>query len=374
MSTEAPFLNETTTTELITHSSKEPSYNIITTVCGPLNASISEEIAANDLTSRANYCYVLCAVLGFASALFLFYSFFRTYRAGTWNRLDTLLCALSISEFYIVLCSLSSLAHRPQYLQTTNLNCAIFSFFYNVAYFSGQLMLVLMGFVLIFDQDPPSTPLLQTALNKPIVCVGVTTLASLLSSVLLMGLLGISRDPNNVYNIYKVTACRVDPCQASYIYSRTKLVLGFILPNLLLLALLGAGYLVWRRSNSSFLSRLKAFPVFLAVALVTFVCRIVYNGVLMKEVSLRVTDELSPRQEALMSVAEFVLFSGSCASLVLLLLLHGPFRDGLREVLCCHGMGGREANRHIMAPHIEIRDTQDMTTADDQETTTTNDH
>ncbi|XP_036391820.1 uncharacterized protein LOC118782570 [Megalops cyprinoides] len=357
MSTDAPYLNETvnaTTTELITH----PTYNLIT-------ADSIAKIAANDLTSRANYCYALCAVLGFASGLFLFYSFFRTYRAGTWNRLDTLLCAFSISEFYIVLCSLSSLAHRPQYLQTTNLNCAVFSFFYNVAYFSGQLTLVLMGFVLIFDQDPPSTPLLQMALNKPIVCVSVTSLASLLSSVLLTGLLGTSKDPHNV------TTCRVDPCQAEHGYSTTKLVLGFILPNLLLLVLLGAGCLVWRRSNSSFLSRLKAFPVFLAVTLVTFVCRIFYNGVLMKRVSLR---SLSPGQEALMSVAEFVLFSGSCASLVLLLLLHGPFRDGLREVLCCHGMGGREANRHIMAPHIEIRDTQEMTTADDQETTTTNDH
>ncbi|KAJ8399811.1 hypothetical protein AAFF_G00405410 [Aldrovandia affinis] len=316
------------------------------------------EITANDVISRANYCYMFCAVLGFASGVFLFCSFCKSFRARrNWIWLDSLLCALTISEFIILLCSISSLAHRPHFLKTTNLNCTLLSFLFNVAFFSGQLLLVLMGFFLTFDQDPPSLPLLQRARDSPVVCVALTTTVSLLSSMLLAGLLGARQSP------YEQAHCRLDPCQYGDGYEITKLLLGFVLPNLLLLALLAAGAIIGRGPSGSFLSRLKAFPVFLAVVLVTFVCRLFYSGMLAKRVGLPCREGLSsplrPGQEALMSVAEFVLFSGSCASLVLVLLLHGPCRESLRSTArhlsdCCRGVGGREANRHIMAPRIEI--------------------
>ncbi|KAJ8364136.1 hypothetical protein SKAU_G00129670 [Synaphobranchus kaupii] len=316
--------------------------------------SIEEIIAANDVASRANYCYMFCAVLGLASGLFLFYSFSKSYRARrNWTWLDSLLCGLSVSEFIILLCSLSSLAHRPDCLKTTNLNCTLLSFLFNVAFFSGQLLLVLMGFFLTFDQDPPRSPLLQRARDRPAACVALTTALSLLSSALLAGLLGARQRPHDVAD------CRLDPRQDGDGYEATKLLLGFILPNLLLLALLAAGCAVWGRSNGGFLSRLKAFPAFLAVALVTFVCRFFYSCVLMKRVGL----PPRPGQEALLTVAEFVLFSGSCASLVLVLLLHAPCRESLQTAArhlgdCCRRVGSRDTNRHIMVPRIEITDTE----------------
>ncbi|KAJ8245772.1 hypothetical protein GJAV_G00260150, partial [Gymnothorax javanicus] len=248
--------------------------------------NISETTAANDLTSTANYCYLFCAVLGFASGLYLFYSFSRSYRARrNWTWLDSLLCALSVSEFIILLCSLSSLAHRPGCLRTTDLNCTLLSFLFNTALFSGQYLLVLMGFFLTFDQDPPRSPLLQRARNRPAVCVALTAALSLLFSALLAGLLGSQQwlDDN--------TNCRLDPWQDADGYKATKLVLGFVLPNLLLLALLGAGCVVWGKSNGGFLSRLKAFPVFLSVTLLTFVCRMFYSSMLMKRA------ELSPSRQ-----------------------------------------------------------------------------
>ncbi|XP_064178428.1 uncharacterized protein LOC135248114 [Anguilla rostrata] len=318
------------------------------TACNPAS-TIDSIIHANDVVSRANYCYMFCAVLGFASGLFLFYSFFKSYRARrNWTWLDSFLCALSVSEFVILLCSLSSLAHRPNYLSTSNLNCTLLSFLFNGAFFSGQLLLVLMGFFLTFDRDPPSSALLQRARDTPAACVALTAALSLLCSALLAGLLGAGQKP------YEVGCCRLDP--RWYGYKATKLLLGFVLPNLLLLALLAAGCVLWGRpgggGSGSFLSRLKAFPAFLAVALVTFVCRLFYSGVLMKL-----------EGEPLMSVAEFVLFLGSCGSLVLVLLLHGPCRESLQAAArrlgdCCRSVGARDTNRHIMAPRIEITDTE----------------
>lgn len=293
------------------------------------------------------------AVLGFASGLFLFYSFSKSYRARrNWTWLDSLLCALTVSEFIILLCSFSSLAHRPDLLKTTNLNCTLLSFLFNVAFFSGQLLLVLMAFFLTFDQDPPSWPLLQKARDVPAVCVALTTALSVLSSALLAGLVGARQTPS------AIATCRLDPCQDGDGYEATKLVLGFVLPNLLLLGLLAAGCVVWGKSSGGFLSRVKACPAFLAVALVTVVCRLFYSSVLVRRVGLHPR----PSHEALMSVAEFVLFTGSAGSLVLVLLLHGPCRESLHTAArrlsdCCHSVGSRDTNRHIMAPHIEITDT-----------------
>ncbi|KAJ8284159.1 hypothetical protein COCON_G00030090 [Conger conger] len=356
MATEGPFRNASNATAPAP--TEHLSSSVLSTAASRIQSSttnITEIIAANDVASRANYCYMFCAVLGFASGLFLFYSFIKSYRARrNWTWLDSLLCALSVSEFIILLCSLSSLAHRPDLLRTTNLNCTLLSFLFNAAFFSGQLLLVLMGFFLTFDQDPPSRPLLQKARDAPAVCVALTTVLSLLSAAVLAGLLGARQSLN------QTSDCRLDPRLDGGGYKATKLLLGFILPNLLLLALLAAGCVIWGKSSGGFLSRLKAFPVFLAVALVTFICRFFYSSVLMK----RVGRPPRPSQEALMSVAEFVLFSGSCGSLVLVLLLHGPCRESLQNAArrlgeCCRSVGGRDTNRHIMAPRIEITDTQE---------------
>ncbi|KAM9560484.1 uncharacterized protein ACWYII_018991 [Salvelinus alpinus] len=326
----------------------------ITSTSSPFNTSdFIAKIAANDLTSRANYVYALCAVLGLASACILLYALIRSYRAQrqlAW--LDSLLWAFSSSQLLLLLLSLSSVAHRPSYLVTTHIGCAALAFTVNMASLCGLLLLVLMGYALTFD-----TPT-HALLKRPGVCVALVVLVSILCSLVLARL----RDPPKELHLEGI--CIIDPTEAGRSYAMAKLCLGFLIPYLLLLGLLTGGCVRQWKSSSRFLSGSEEGPVFLAVAVVIFVCQLFHGIVLVRGAGMQQAGVLSYHERAFMHVSEFVMFSGSCVCLVLVLLLHKPCRESLLEVTrqlrdCCRGLGGRQTHRHIMDPHIEIADTQD---------------
>ncbi|KAK5850690.1 hypothetical protein PBY51_001546 [Eleginops maclovinus] len=315
-----------------------------------------DEIAASDITSRANYIYSLLAALGFIAGCFLFYSFTQTYRALkrlAW--LDRLLWAFCGLQLLLLLLSLHVVVYIPAYLHTTGLGCAALSFTINTVSLCSLFVLVLMAYVLTLD--PPSHALLR----KPWVCAALVSLTSFLISLMLAGL----RGPKE--GMQEEADCFMDPVRAGVSYAAARLCLAFLIPYLLQLGLLMAGCVRQWKSKRRFLSGSEEGPVFLTVTVVTFFCQLFYSVVLVRGAQLDQLaslkkEVLSHREHAFLTVARLVLFSGSSASLLIVLLMHRTCRESLHGALrqlrdCCRRPGATQTNRNIIAPHIEITDT-----------------
>lgn len=344
-----------------------PLFANSTTTTGPSTSTVSHHsdiIAANDITSRANYVYSFFAFLGFIAGCFLLYSFIQTYRAQrrlAWH--DCLLWAFCCLQLLLLLLSLHAVAYRPQYLQTTGLGCAALSFTINTASLCSLLILVLMAYVLTLD--PPS----HSFLRKPVVSGILVILASVLISLLLAGL----RGPH--HSLQEKGFCFMDLVSAGVSYAGARLCLAFLIPYILQVGLLITGCVRQWKSRGRFLSGSEEGPVFLAVTVVMFFCQLFYSVALVRGTQLKrealshdepafwsMTDGLSHRERAFLSVSEFVLFSGSSASLLLVLFMHRPCRESLQGVFrqlrdCFRSSGRTQPNRNIIAPHIEITDT-----------------
>ncbi|XP_054454554.1 uncharacterized protein LOC129091108 [Anoplopoma fimbria] len=334
-STMPPFSNSSTVKEYFTSA----------------NNSVIDRIAANDITSRANYVYSFFAGLGFIAGCFLLYSYIQTYRAKrrlAW--LGSLLWAFCVLQLLLLLLSLHAVVYRPDYLSTTGLGCAALSFTINTTYLCSLLVLVLMAYVL--TMDPPSDALLR----KPRVCAALVILTSLLISLLLAGL----RGPRG--NLQEERKCFMDPVHAGVSYAAARLWLAFLIPYILQLGLLIGGCVRQWKSKGRFLSGSEEGPVFLTVTLVIFFCQLFYSVALVRGAQLELPEREWLREQAFLNVAEFVLFSGSSASLLLVLLMHRPCPESLCRVFrqlrnCCRSPGRTQPNRNIIAPHIEITDT-----------------
>lgn len=322
--------------------------NIPTSMDSNGSQAALDKIAADDITSRANYVYSFLAAWSLVAACFLLYSFIQTYKAQrrlAW--LDCLLCAFCGFQLLLLFLSLHSVAYRPKYLETTGLGCATLSFTINTVSLCGLLILVLMAYVL--TMDPPSHGLLR----KPGVCVALVILTSVLISLLLAGIRG-PRD-----GLQNKSSCYMDPVSVSYAAAR--LCLALLIPYILQLGLLICGCIRQFRSNGRFLSGSEDGPVFLTVTVVMFLCHLFYSVVLMRGAQ-SAKDGLNVYERAFLSVAEFVLFSGSSVSLLLVLFIHKPSRENLQGAYrqlrdCCRNPGHTQPNRNIIAPHIEITDT-----------------
>ncbi|XP_055017121.1 uncharacterized protein LOC129411191 [Boleophthalmus pectinirostris] len=315
-----------------------------TSAFGP-DADFLDKITANDITSRANYVYSFLSALGFVAACFLVYGFvlaFRAQRRVAW--LDCLLWAFCVLQLLLLLLSLYAVAHRPHYLRTTGLGCAALSFTINTVFTSSLLVLVLLAYVL--SMDPPSNALLR----KPGVCAALVLLSSVLISLMLAGIGGPRQEDR----------CFMDPVCLPYAVA--KLLLAILVPYIIQMALLIAGCVRQWKTRGRFLSGSEEGPVFVTVSLILFICGLFYSVVLMRAALLQKENELSPKEEAFLNVFEFVFFSGSSFSLVLVLLLHRPCRETLKAVIrqmqdCCKRPGQAQTNRNIIAPTIEISDT-----------------
>ncbi|XP_067431950.1 uncharacterized protein [Thunnus thynnus] len=319
--------------------------------------SVSQEIAANDIISRANYVYSFLAAVGFIAGCFLLYSFIQTYRAQrrlAW--LDCLLWVFSCIQLLLLLLSLYAVAYRPKYLTTTHLGCAALSFTINTVSLCGLFVLVLMAYVLTLD--PPSHALLR----KPGVCAALVILTSVLISLVLAGIRGPKEGLQDKGMCSMDRVCPLVLYAADKLYAAAKLCLAFLIPYILQLGLLICGCVRQWKSKGRFLSGSEEGPVFLTVTAVMFFCQLFYSVVLLRGTQLQ-TEGSNDR--VFLSVAEFVLFSGSSISLLLVLFMHRPCRESLQGAFrqlkdCCQSCrspGRTQPNRNIIAPHIEISDT-----------------
>lgn len=337
------------------HFQSNRSVDLVLTTQFSNSSSAVPSIAANDITSRANYVYSFLAGLGFMAGCFLLYSFIQTYRAQrrlAW--LDCLLWVFCVLQLLLLLLSLHAVAvaYRPACPITTSLGCAALSFAINTASLCSLLVLVLMAYVLTLD--PPSHALLR----KPLVCAALVSLTSILISLLLAGLRGPWRD-------LQEKECFMDTVLAGVSYAAARLCLALLIPYILQLGLVIGGCVRQWKSKGRFLSGSEEGPVFLTVTLVVFFCQLFYSVALVRGAQL--TQQAQPeeewlREKAFLSVAEFVLFSGSSASLLLVLFMHRPCRESLHGACrqlrdCCRSPGRSQPNRNIIAPHIEITDT-----------------
>ncbi|XP_030610928.1 uncharacterized protein LOC115798268 [Archocentrus centrarchus] len=320
-----------------------------TNITDTFTHSLFDKIADNDIISTANYLYSLFATLGLLAGCFLLYSFIQTYRAH--KRLAWLGCLLWVFcgfQLLHLLLSLHIVAHRPQYLKTTALGCAALSFTINTASLCGILVLVLMASVLTFD--PPSHHLLR----KSSFCAALVSITSVLICLVLAGIRGPSGD------LQKKVDCLMDPTKDGVSYAAARLCLVFLIPYSLQMGLLIGGCVRQWKSKGRFLSGSEEGPVFLTVSVVTLICQLFYSASLLNGALLEKERQLGFRP--FLSVAEFVLFSGSSASLLFVLFLHRPCRESLFGVIrrlrdCCRRPGRTQPNRNIIAPHIEITDT-----------------
>lgn len=307
-------------------------------------SDLLDQISASDITSRANYVYSFVAALGLTAACFLLYAgvlAFRAQRRVAW--LDCLLWAFGGLQTLLLLLSLYAVAHRPDYLRTTGLGCATLSFTINTVFISGLLVLVLLAYVLCLD--PPS----HVSLRKPKICAAVVVLSSLLMSVMLAGIGGPREEEDG---------CFMDPVCVPYAVA--KLLLAFLVPFAIHLSLLIAGCTRQWKTKGRFLSGSEEGPVFVTVSFVLFICGLFYSAALMRAALLQTENKLSHKEVAFLNVSEFVLFSGSSLSLILVLLLHRPSRETLKTAMrqmrdCCRRPG--QAQPNIIAPQIEITDT-----------------
>lgn len=307
-----------------------------------------DRIEANDITSRANYIYTFLAALGFIAACLLIYSFIQTYRAQrrlAW--LDCLLGAFCGIQLLLLLLSLHAVVYRPAYLKTSGLGCAALSFTINMVSLWGLLVLVLLAYVLTLD--PPS----NAVLRKPLVCIALVILTSVMTSLLLAAI----RGPHT--HIHKEQMCFMDSIHISY--TTAWLCLMFVIPYVLQVGLMIVGCVRQWKTKGRFLHGSEEGPVFLTVTSVKFLCQLFYSVVLVRGAQLE-WEPLSPLRRAFVSVSEFVLFSGSSISLLLVLLVHRPCRESLHGLFrqlrdCCQSSGRTQPNRNIIAPHIEITDT-----------------
>uniref|UniRef100_A0A3Q1FLJ4 Uncharacterized LOC110949046 n=1 Tax=Acanthochromis polyacanthus TaxID=80966 RepID=A0A3Q1FLJ4_9TELE len=340
-----------------TQGSTMPSFSITSTIIKGNSTSVNssssvlDEMAANDIKSRANYVYSFFAALGFLAGCFLLFSFVQTYRAHrrlAW--LDCLLWVFCGFQLLLLLLSLHTAAYRPKYLNIRALGCAALSFTINTVSLCSLLVLVLMAYVLTLD--PPSHSLLR----RPGVCATLVILTSALISLVLAGV----RGPGD--GLHVVTDCFMDPTSAGVSYAAARLCMAFLFPYILQLGLLISGCVRQWKSKGRFLSGSEEGPMFLTVSVVMFICLLFYSVSLLRGAQLESEKMLSYHEQAFLSIAEFVLFSGSSISLLLVLFMHRLCRESLHGVMrqlrdCCRSPGRTQPNRNIIAPHIEITDT-----------------
>uniref|UniRef100_A0A8C6R9Z3 RIKEN cDNA C130050O18 gene n=2 Tax=Nannospalax galili TaxID=1026970 RepID=A0A8C6R9Z3_NANGA len=287
-----------------------------------VSPAVEDVIAAQSIISRCTHVYIIvCVPLSLATGLFNLSVFIRDHvRLGA---LDRFLLGLTVTSIVVTLLSLSA-ASRPDYVLTTNLGCGALSFFSNVCYFTSQY---LQGAMLALSLLPGS--LGCRLLARPKAGLAAIGGCAICSSLIVVSLLGTSGE------LQRITMCQVDPLTAWPEYEIVKFSLGFA-PALglqLVLLLLYATWRAWRVAPAQ-RDAASGCWVVLAVAVITFACRLFYNVALLRRAGLKLRRDVgSPREELLMNLAELALFGESCINSVATLLLHKPCRLALLGLL-----------------------------------------
>ncbi|XP_070616310.1 uncharacterized protein [Erythrolamprus reginae] len=319
--------------------SKDPSTNF------------EEIIFAQQVISRFMHAYIGVFVpTGLLAGVVILGICIQNYRNHVLGKFDALFCSQTLVNLFIVFVSLT-IAVRPAYLQTSYLGCGTLSFFFNLGYFSSQLLLLLLILSLFLARHPPQNPLIGKAHRSPAVCVGFVLMCSFCAALILSALLGIEHYQGE-------TDCQLDPLFAWPEYEIIKFALGFCAPSLAEL-LLGILAFVKKAPAGRYSSGKNGQPLWavLAMAASMLSCRLFYNVLILARTVLKIKGEAGTvRNELTMNISEVVLFCEGCGSLVILLFLHRPYRTTLLNTLknltrrCTRGRHARQG--------LDIQDNQ----------------
>lgn len=323
------------------------------------STNFEEIIFAQQVISRFMHAYIAVFVpTGLLAGMVILGICIQNYRSHVLDKLDVLFFSQTITNLFVIFLSLT-IAVRPAYLQVSYLGCGTLSFFFNLGYFSSQFLLLLIILSLFLGRHPPRNALIGKAHQSPEVCVGFVLMCGFCAALMLSALLGIE-------HYQEETDCQLDPLFAWPEYEIIKFALGFCAPSLaeLLFCILA---FVKKTPPGRYSSRKNSQPLWavLAIAASMLSCRLFYNALILARTGLKIKGEAGTvRNELIMNISEVVLFCESCASLVMLLFLHRPYRTTLLNTLKNITRGCRRRRDANQALDIQDNQCADATVQD----------
>uniref|UniRef100_A0A8C5Q2P7 G-protein coupled receptors family 1 profile domain-containing protein n=1 Tax=Leptobrachium leishanense TaxID=445787 RepID=A0A8C5Q2P7_9ANUR len=312
------------------------------------HTDIEDIIASQNIISRVMHSYFgILVPLGLLSGMVsIGIIIWNKVKQQALGHLDFYLLTLAITDLTIILYSFTAIT-RPDYMEISNLSCGALASLFNLNYFYSQSLLILMLLLLIFGNKPNTNSLMTKASKHRIMSVCFTLLLSLVLSLLTAALIGTTGELNDKTN------CQLDPLNSTPEYDFVKFSFGFCLPSLLVLILLVILVVQLQSGNSGIKQKVQDEGVVLLDISVMFLCRLFYNVMLLRRTLLKLQNlYLYPREELILNIAEIVLFSGSCVSLMFTLTLHKPCRLGVWKALQfikkkCVGTHGTETPERL---------------------------
>ncbi|GCC32824.1 hypothetical protein chiPu_0011288 [Chiloscyllium punctatum] len=309
------------------------------------NLTIIKFLEAQNLVSRCVYIYSVFGLMGLIMGIVILIRNMRNYKQNmNFERFDIILLSLTVADLSLILFSLTDVV-RPEEVNTTALGCAVLSFFFNIFYFhTGYIHIVI--FFLVYDHLEMVRRALKTTYTSILAVMGI----SITFSILITSLTGAGHHPNMSVN------CHVDPLEAPAEYSIVKFVFGFLIPTLTILGLL-LHFLIKSKcvqKAQEHQDQSECFHprrVFLVLVMVTFVCRLIYNVLLLHQFQEEAWHHISHLKfKPLVTIRELVMFSGSCLCLMFIAIFHE-----LRH----QAMINAYRNHNVMSPEIEITGNHD---------------
>ncbi|XP_069503311.1 C-X-C chemokine receptor type 2-like [Ambystoma mexicanum] len=294
-------------------------------------ANIEDIIAAQSVISRVMHVYIgILVPVGLLAGICIVAAFAKVYHVQKkLGKLEIYLLALAITDITILLFSMTTIT-RPGYMEITNLSCGFLAFFFNVSYFNSQYLQVMFIFIFLLNKDVPTNPTMQKIAQSPLLCVSLTLVVSLCSSLIVVGLLG------TVAHLHEPAYCQVDPLNAAQEYDIVKFCFGFGIPsfiNVVLLVLLCVKLAKIKDFTWSEIH--NAARMVLPISIIMFSCRLFYNIMLLSRTMLKVRKQNGfPRDELLMNIAEIVMFGQSCCTLVVILCINKHCRAWVHHMYC----------------------------------------
>ncbi|XP_062999292.1 uncharacterized protein LOC134410122 [Elgaria multicarinata webbii] len=318
------------------------------------SSSFEDIIFSQHIISRLMHGYIALFVpAGLLAGIIILGIFIKNYLQHTLDKLDILIFAYTSSNILMIFLSLT-ITTRPAYLKVSYFECGALSFFFNLSYFSSQYLLLLMVLSLFLKRHPPQNALITKAHQNPMVCVGFVLTCAFCAALIVVALLGL-------VNYHEETDCQLDPLFAWPEYEIIKFTFGFCIPSLakLLCFIL---LLVKKPQPESHPSRQNIHPYLtvLVITITMFVCRLFYNIMILSRTNLKIQGNIgTPQNELTMNIAEVVLFSECCISLVIILWLHKPCRNVLLHIITnltnvCRRRNASNTTLEIRETHTEV--------------------
>ncbi|XP_025034479.1 uncharacterized protein LOC102456427 isoform X1 [Pelodiscus sinensis] len=294
-----------------------------------LDSSIKIEdlIASQNVISRFMHCYIAFFVpTGLIAGIFILTIFIKNLQHNL-KKLDTFLFYFTISNIVMILFSFTVIT-RPGYLMATYLGCGVLSFFFNVSYFNSQYLLILMLLAFLLNRFPSSTAVMTKAIQRPLLCVGFVLACAFCISLVVVSLLGTD-------NYHKVTNCQLDPLFALPEYEIIKFSFGFGIPLFFQIFCFILFFVKEAQPEAPTLKKnVQTYLAVLTITITMFACRLFYNIMILSRTTLKIHKSIgTPKNELMMNIAEIVLFSESCISLIFILSLHKPYQAGILKII-----------------------------------------